>query len=211
MFGRLRDSTAAGRRRSNIRSSICARVGIFIDALALLIFPEIIIHEAFKILKIRPRKRNPARRNRCFLEFRSASILKLPELLRRASPNAHAADSPNQARPNLLQRAEIDRTPFVFADRSLARMIEPSRKRLKPRGVPRRRKSAAKVSSDDPRFLPQKADRPNKISQRKPAVLPIGDCLALLQAIEIHGHIDRKSPQRFDVSGKSRYANPGPT
>src|SRR5271165_2741974 len=99
---------------------------------------------------------------------------------------------------------EIDRTPFAIADRSLARMIEPSCKRLKPRGVTRRRKSATKISSDDLRFLSQEADRPNNIGQRKPAVLPIGDCVALPQAIQVHSYIDRKSLQRFDILGKGR-------
>src|SRR5215469_4531469 len=38
--GRLRDATPVGRRRSNIRSSICACVGIFIDAVTPLLFPK---------------------------------------------------------------------------------------------------------------------------------------------------------------------------
>jgi hypothetical protein len=38
--GRLRDATPVGRRRSNIQSSICACVGIFIDAVTPLLFPK---------------------------------------------------------------------------------------------------------------------------------------------------------------------------
>jgi hypothetical protein len=51
--GRLRDSTAVGRRRSNIRSSICARVGIVIDAIASLLFPKIMQLQSFEFKKSR--------------------------------------------------------------------------------------------------------------------------------------------------------------
>jgi hypothetical protein len=54
VFARLRDSTALERRRSNIRSSICARVGIVIDAIAPLLFPEIVqLGSFFEFKKLR--------------------------------------------------------------------------------------------------------------------------------------------------------------
>ena len=107
-------------------------------------------------------------------------------------------------RPNHFQRAQIDGTTFAIGNRSLAWMIEPPSHGLKPRAVAHRRKSAAKVSSDDFRLLVQEVDCPNKIRQQKPAVLPVGDCIAISKAIQVYGHINCRGPDRLYESCKSR-------
>jgi hypothetical protein len=107
-------------------------------------------------------------------------------------------------RPNHFQRAQIDGTTFAIGNRSLAWMIEPPSHGLKPRAVAHRRKSAAKVSSDDFRLLVQEVDCPNKIRQQKPTVLPVGDCIAISKAIQVYGHINCRGPDRLYESCKSR-------
>jgi hypothetical protein len=82
-------------------------------------------------------------------------------------------------------------------------MIEPSSHRLKPRAIVHRRKSATEVSSDDFRLLVQEVDRPDKIRQQKAAILPIGDCIAVNKAIQVHGHINCRGPDRLYESRKS--------
>src|SRR4029077_12485497 len=106
-------------------------------------------------------------------------------------------------RPNHFQRSDIDGTTFAIGNRSLAGMIEPSSHRLKPRAVAHRRKSATEVSADDFRLLVQEVDRPGKIRQQKAATLPIGDCITVHKAIQVHGHINCRSPDRLYESRKS--------
>ena len=102
--GRLRYSTAAQRRHSNIPSPHCARVGIIIDAAVTVLFPEI-------------HKVTPA----CGMEGLLAG---------RGSALPHRL--PNEMRPNGFQRAQIDRPSFVIGHGTGMGMIEPSGKGLKP-------------------------------------------------------------------------------